>query len=55
MSDEDIIKAYHDDYGIDINQSVDTIIRKLTGKKNLKMSDDGSDYKGFTGRFISGS
>ena len=39
MSDEDIIKAYHDDYGIDINQSVDTIIRKLTGKKNLKMSD----------------
>ena len=39
MSDEVIIKAYHDDYGIDINQSTDTIIRKLTGKKNLKMSD----------------
>ena len=39
MSDEDIIKEYHDDYGIDINQSTDTIIRKLTGKKNLKMSD----------------
>ena len=39
MSDEVIIKAYHDDYGIDINQSTDTIIRKLTGIKNLKMSD----------------
>jgi hypothetical protein len=39
MSDEDIIKEYHTDYGIDINQSTDTIIRKLTGKKNLKMSD----------------
>ena len=39
MSDENIIKEYHADYGIDINQSTDTIIRKLTGKKNLKMSD----------------
>ena len=39
MSDEVIIKEFYNDYGIDINQSTDHIIRKLTGKKNLKMSD----------------
>ena len=39
MSDEQIIKEYHNDYGIDINQSTDTIIRKLTGSKDVKKSD----------------